>query len=126
MQIWQYLGDTSNIQAQLKRLTGIIDDETLNKKGTGIPEIKEKIFNYINTERVFILKKRCEASINTILTTSEEIYKLVSKRYSENPEEAKRFEEDRRRVLFSEWWNYRWEEKKADLQKFYDSNYLLH
>ncbi|RCJ33350.1 Dynamin family protein [Nostoc punctiforme NIES-2108] len=116
------IGDTSNIQAQLKRLTGIIDEETLNKKGTGIPEIKEKIFNYINTERVFILKKRCEASINTILTTSEEIYKLVSKRYPENPEEAKRFEEDRRRVLFSEWWNNRWEEKKADLQKFYDSS----
>lgn len=116
------IGNTSNIQAQLKRLTGIIDEETLNKKGTGIPEIKEKIFNYINTERVFILKKRCEASINTILTTSEEIYNLVSKRYPENPEEAKRFEEDRRRVLFSEWWNHRWEEKKADLQKFYDSS----
>ncbi|MEH2439889.1 Dynamin family protein, partial [Nostoc sp.] len=116
------IGDAHNIQVQLKRLTGIIDEETLNKKGTGIPEIKEKIFNYINTERVFILKKRCEASINTILTTSEEIYKLVSKRYSENPEEAKRFEEDRRRVLFSEWWNHRWEEKKADLQKFYDSS----
>ncbi|MEH1920711.1 dynamin family protein [Nostoc sp.] len=116
------IGDTHNIQVQLKRLTGIIDEETLNKKGTGIPEIKEKIFNYINTERVFILKKRCEASINTILTTSEEIYNLVSKRYPENPEEAKRFEEDRRRVLFSEWWNYKWEEKKADLQKFYDSS----
>jgi hypothetical protein len=116
------IGDAGNIQAQLKRLTGIIDEETLNKKGTGITEIKEKIFNYINTERVSILKKRCEASINTILATSEEIYKLVSQRYPENPEDAKRFEEDRRRVLFSEWWNYRWEEKKADLQKFYDSS----
>ncbi|MEH2094677.1 hypothetical protein [Nostoc sp.] len=116
------VGEASHIQAQLKKLTGIIDEEILNKKGTGIPEIKEKIFNYINTERVFILKKRCEASINTILTTSKEIYQLVSKRYPENPEEAKRFEEDRRRVLFSEWWNYRWEEKKADLQKFYDSS----
>ncbi len=109
------IGDASNIEAQLKRLTGIIDEETLYKKGTGIPEIKEKIFNYINTERVFILKKRCEASINTILTTSEEIYNLVSKRYPENPEEAKRFEEDRRRVLFSEWWNHRWEEKKRKI-----------
>ncbi len=104
----------------LKKLTGITDEETLNKKGTGIPEIKKKIFNYINTERVFILKKRCEASINTILSTSEEIYNLVSKRYPENPEDAKRFEEERRRVLFAEWWNHLWEKKKADLQKFYD------
>ncbi|MBN3879508.1 MULTISPECIES: dynamin family protein [unclassified Nostoc] len=116
------VGEASHIQAQLKKLTGIIDEEILNKKGTGIPEIKDKIFNYINTERVFILKKRCEASINTILTTSEEIYKLVSQRYPENPEDAKRFEEERRQVLFSEWWNHRWEEKKADLQKFYDSS----
>jgi hypothetical protein len=116
------IGDASHIQAQLKRLTGISDEEILNKKGTGIPEIKEKIFNYINTERVFILKKRCEAYINTILNTSEEIYSLVRKRYSENPEEAKRFEEDRRRVLFNEWWNVQWERKKANLQKFYDSS----
>ncbi|MEG4840117.1 dynamin family protein [Microcoleus sp. B9-D4] len=48
------IGDASNIEAQLKRLTGITDEETLNKNGTGIPEIKEKIFNYINTERVSI------------------------------------------------------------------------
>lgn len=116
------VGDASNIQAQLTRLTGIIDEETLKQKGTGIPVIKEKIFNYINTERVFILKKRCEASTNTILTTSQEIYNLVRKRYSENPEEAKRFEEDRRRVLFSEWWNDRWEAKKADILKFYDTS----
>ncbi|MBD2206768.1 dynamin family protein [Calothrix sp. FACHB-1219] len=116
------IGDAHNIQSQLKRLTGIIDEEALKQKGTGIPVIKDKIFNYINTERVFILKKRCEASINTILSTSEEIYNLVRKRYSENPEEAKRFEEDRRRVLFNEWWNIQWEQKKADLQKFYYSS----
>jgi hypothetical protein len=115
------IGDAGNIKSQLKRLTGITDEETLNKKGTGIPEIKEKIFNYINTERVFILKKRCEAFINTILITSEEVYNLVKKQYPENPEEAKRFEEDRHRILFSEWWSNRWEHKKAELQNFYDS-----
>lgn len=119
------IGDASNIQAQLKRLTGISDEDTLSKKATGIPEIKERIFNYINTERVFILKKRCEASINTILGASEEIYSLVSKRYPENPEDAKRFEEDRKRVLFAEWWKDRWEQKKADLQKFCESYVVI-
>ncbi len=116
------IGDPSSIQAQLKKLTGITDEEILNQKGTGIPEIKSKIFNYINNERVDILKKRCEASINTILSTSQEIYHLVSKRYPENPEDAKRFEEDRRRVLFTEWWRNEWEKIKADLQNFYDSS----
>ncbi|MDZ8237238.1 MAG: dynamin family protein [Nostoc sp. ChiQUE01a] len=116
------IGDVNNIRSQLERLTGISDEEILNKKSTGIPEIKEKIFNYINTERVFILKKRCDASINTILNNSEKIYHLVSKRYPENPEEAKQVEENRKRILFSEWLNKRWEQKKGELQQFYNSS----
>jgi len=114
------IGEASNIQAQLKRLTGITDGETITKDGTGIPEIKEKIFNYINTERVSILKKRCEASINKIISTSEEIYITLSKKYPENPEKAKLFEENNRRVLFTEWWHQKWEIIKADLQKYYE------
>jgi hypothetical protein len=114
------IGEASNIQAQLKRLTGITDGETITKDGTGIPEIKDKIFNYINTERVSILKKRCEASINKIISNSEEIYITVSKKYPENPEEAKLFEENNRRVLFTEWWHQKWEIIKADLQKYYE------
>jgi hypothetical protein len=114
------IGDASNIQAQLQRLTGITDGETITKDGTGIPEIKDKIFNYINTERVSILKKRCEASIDKIISNSEEIYITVSKKYPENPEEAKLFEENNRRVLFTEWWHQKWEIIKADLQKYYE------
>jgi hypothetical protein len=115
------IGDASNIQAQLQTLIGVHDQKTLIEKATGIPNIKLKIFNYINNERVLILKKRCDASIKTILSTAEEIYNLVSKRYPENPEDAKRFEADRQRILFAEWWNQRWEGKKADLQSFYYS-----
>ena len=114
------IGDATHIQARLKTLTGITDEETLNKNGTGIPEIKDKIFNYINTERVSILKKRCEVSINKIFSNSEQIYITVSKKYPENPEEAKLFEENNRRVLFTEWWNRKWEIIKADLQKYYE------
>ena len=114
------IGEASNIQAQLKRLTGITDREIITKDGTGIPEIKDKIFNYINTERVSILKKRCEASIDKIISNSEEIYITVSKKYPENPEEAKLFEENNRRVLFTEWWNQKLEIIRADLQKYYE------
>ena len=114
------IGEARNIQAQLNRLTGITDGEIITKDGTGIPEIKDKIFNYINTERVSILKKRCEASINKIISTSEEIYITVSKKYPENPEEAKLFEENNRRVLFTEWWKQKWEIIRADLQKYYE------
>ena len=118
------IGKASNIQDKLKTLTGIIDDEMLRTQATGIPEIKQKIFNYINTERVAILKKRCEASIDKIVSTSEDIHHFVSQRFPENPEEAQRFEEERRRIDFSEWWHRKWEQIKADLQNFYETSVI--
>ena len=116
------IGKASNIQDKLKTLTGLIDDEMLRTQATGIPKIKQKIFNYINTERVAILKKRCEASIDKIVSTSEDIHHFVSQRFPENPEEAQRFEEERRRIDFSEWWHRKWEQIKADLQNFYETS----
>ena len=118
------IGKASNIQDKLKTLTGIIDDEMLRTQATGIPEIKQKIFNYINTERVAILKKRCEASIDKIVSTSEDIHHFVSQRFPENPEEAQRLEEERRRIDFSEWWHRKWEQIKADLQNFYETSVI--
>ena len=115
------IGDTHVIQSHLQRLTGIDDVEILKTEATGMPIIKEKIFDYINTERVAILRKRCEASLHTIISTSEEIYRLVSKNHPENPEQAKLFAENNQRVLFAEWWNQKWLIIKADLQKYYDS-----
>lgn len=115
------IGNPIKIQSHLQELTGIDDVDILKTEVTGIPVIKEKIFHYINTERVAILKKRCEASLNTIISTSEEIYRLVSKNHPENPEDAKLFAENNRRVLFAEWWNQKWLIIKADLQKYYDS-----
>ncbi|MBE9233371.1 dynamin family protein [Cuspidothrix issatschenkoi LEGE 03284] len=115
------IGNPVKIQSHLQELTGIDDVEILKTEVTGIPVIKEKIFHYINTERVAILKKRCEASLNTIISTSEEIYRLVSKNHPENPEDAKLFAENNRRVLFAEWWNQKWLIIKADLQKYYDA-----
>lgn len=115
------IGDTHIIQSHLQRLTGIDDVEILKTDATGMPIIKEKIFDYINTERVAILRKRCEASLNTIISTSEEIYRLVSKNHPENPEQAKLFAENNQRVLFAEWWNQKWLIIKADLQKYYDT-----
>lgn len=114
------IGDPSMITAHLQRLTGITDAEILKTNATGIPAIKEKIFNYINHERVNILKKRCEASLNKIISTSEQIYHVVGQKHPENTEEAKLFAENNRRVLFAEWWNQKWLSIKADLQQYYE------
>jgi len=116
------IGDFDLIKSQLTRLTQIEDPQILIEQGTGIPTIKNKIFQYINTERVDVLTKRCEAFISTIFDTTSEIYDTTRKKYPENPEEAKRTEEDRRRVAFSEWWDAKWEKIKAELQQFYDTS----
>jgi hypothetical protein len=116
------IGSANEIKNKLQSLTGISDENALNQEATGIPTIKNKIFDYINFERVNVLSKRCETSISKIIGSSDEIYQLVRKRYSENPEEAKQFEEDGRRIQFTEWWGKKWQQMKADLQKFYDSS----
>ena len=116
------IGGVEAIENKLKLLTGTDEPEMLRQEVTGIPEIKERIFQYINTERVSILSKRCEAYISKILDTSEEIVQLVRKNYPENPEEAKRFEEEKRRIEFTRWWTNKWKDIKAELQIFFKSS----
>ena len=116
------IGRPNDIRNKLQSLTGISDENALNQEATGIPTIKNKIFDYINFERVNVLSKRCETSISKIIDSSDEIYQLVRKRYSDNPEEAKKVEENNRRIQFTEWWGRKWQQMKADLQKFYDSS----
>ena len=116
------IGRPNDIRNKLQSLTGISDENALNQEATGIPTIKNKIFDYINFERVNVLSKRCETSISKIIDSSDEIYQLVRKRYSDNPEEAKKVEEDNLRIQFTEWWGKKWQQMKADLQKFYDSS----
>jgi GTPase Era involved in 16S rRNA processing len=113
------IGTASDLAERIKRLTGIEDEEALKQQGTGIPEIKARIFDYINTERVSVLQRRCDAFLKTILETAEEICTLVRKTHPENVEDAKQAEEERRRIRFQEWWyGQKWEDIQADLQMF--------
>ena len=116
------VGSLEAVRQKLEGLTGIGDRDQLLDQVTGIREIKSRVNTYINTERVDVLKKRCEASISQILSTSEGIRCTVSKRYSDNPEDAKRQEEDSKRIDFSEWWEAKWEKILAELSDYYDLN----
>ncbi|NEO90962.1 MAG: Dynamin family protein [Moorea sp. SIO3G5] len=116
------VGSPEEILNKLNSLTGIEDEEALRQEATGIQEIKARITDYINNERVTVLEKRCDALITNILTTSKEIFEIVSKRYSENPAEAKRLQENQRRIEFSQWWEEKWRKIKADLSDYYNDN----
>ena len=116
------VGSPEAVRQNLEGLTGIGDRDQLLNEVTGIREIKNRVNTYINTERVDVLQKRCETSISRILATSENIQNTVSKRYSDNPEDAKRQEEDSKRISFSEWWEGKWERILAELADYYDLN----
>jgi len=113
------VGDVQSVSSRIRSLMGINDRATLTDL-TGIREIKERVNTYINTERVKILQKRCEASTSQIVNTSQQIFDLVRKRYSDNPEQAKRHEENQRRIEFSQWWKTQWERIQCDLADYYD------
>lgn len=116
------IGSPEAVRQKLEGLTGIGDRDQLLNQVTGIREIKSRVNAYINNERVDVLKKRCGASISRILTTSESIRTAVSKRYSDNPADAKRQEEDSQRINFAEWWASKWEKIVAELADYYDLN----
>jgi Asp-tRNA(Asn)/Glu-tRNA(Gln) amidotransferase C subunit len=120
----QTIKEVGNVDAVRARLQSLMEIEDPNDlvDTTGIREIKDRVNHYINTERVKILQKRCEASTTQIIGTSQKIFDLVSKRYSDNPEEAKRKEENQRRIEFSLWWEKQWERIQADLADYYDGN----
>jgi signal recognition particle receptor subunit beta len=114
------VGDVQSVSDRIQSLMGIEDRATLSNL-TGIEQIKERVNTYINTERVKILQERCEALSSQITSTSQKIFELVRKRYSDNPEQAKRQEENQRRIEFSQWWEKQWERIEADLAEYYDS-----
>ncbi|NEP34420.1 dynamin family protein [Moorena sp. SIO3B2] len=121
-QTLESVGSPEEILTKLNSVTGIENEEVLKQDATGIQEIKARITDYINNKRVTVLQKRCEAIIENILTTSKEIFDIVSKRYSENPAEAKRLQENQRRIEFSQWWEEKWKTIKADLSDYYNDN----
>lgn len=115
------IGHLDAVQSRLAHVTDCKNLEELSQQPTGIPEVKARIETYINSERVSVLQKRCQASIQTTLNTAKEIYHLVHQRYPENPEEAKQREEEAQRIEFTQWWERKWDKIRADLQDFFNA-----
>ncbi|WP_460194817.1 dynamin family protein [Thermosynechococcus sp. FA-CM-4201] len=116
------VGDPISLKNRFELLGFSTDSHESLNEATGIPEIKQKVFDYINFERVNVLKRRCDAIITKIIETSEKIAALVKEKYPENPEDAQRVQEERQRILFTEWWHKKWEQVKADLQTYFNTS----
>ncbi|WP_338441674.1 dynamin family protein [Synechococcus elongatus IITB4] len=116
------IGEANSIKAKLAQLFTDLNEDELVSNATGIELIKEKVFDYINSDRVSILTKRCETTIANIMNYSKQIYETVASKFPDDPEAAKKYEENKRRIDFSEWWQQQWQILKADLQQYFDRN----
>jgi hypothetical protein len=107
---------------KMNSLTGLTSHEDL-KHATGISELQSRIQNYLDNERTALLKKRCDGMIGDILKTARELYQTVAAVYPEDPEQAKRTQENQQQIEFSEWWYKRWKKISADVNnRFKEGN----
>lgn len=112
------VGSFETIKHKMQTLIGTDDLEAL-KNETGINKLKELIKNYLDQERVGLLEKRCNQIVADIVEISHSIYKKVSEFYPENPEEAKKIQENSNRIEFHQWWDQRWEKIRADVNNYF-------
>ena len=82
------VGSAEEVLSKLIRVTEKSQAEI--EIATGIPVIKGQIDRYLRTERVGVLKKRCDGLIERIINPARAIYKQAAEKYPENIEDAKK------------------------------------
>jgi adenosyl cobinamide kinase/adenosyl cobinamide phosphate guanylyltransferase len=119
------MGKADEVRRKLSTVKNIPDSASNEefKEVTGIPAIRQRIKRYLNEERVPVLKKRCDEPIKRIMETADEIYRTVKQRFSENPDEVRRQEADRRNIEFQKWWGKRWSEIEPAVNRFFKEHF---
>ena len=118
-------GDEQDIRRKLAQVWGFgeqIADEAL-LEASGIPLIQQRIERYLSEERAAVLQQRCDEPIARIVSTAREIYRTVSQHFSENPDEARRQENNRRIMLFQQWWGRRWDEIVPAVNRYFKEHF---
>jgi hypothetical protein len=114
------IGDQHKIAEDLRRVTGkktAKPDEL--KTLTGIDALKTTLNHYLNNERITIVERRCRALFEQLVQPGETIYTTVRQRYPEDPDEARRRQDEDRTLAFNHWWSTRKEKLKADFNEYY-------
>ncbi len=114
----EQVGDQDSVNAKMQKLTGLNDLDSL-KSATGIHALQQKVKTYLDTERILLLEKRCQAMLADIEDTAREIFHTVKQRYPIDPAEAQRRQQEKRNILWGEWWNNRWLKVEAEVNNFF-------
>lgn len=114
------IGDPAKLATDLRRVlgNGTLDADQL-RAATGIDTIKATLNHYLNTERVAIVDRRCAKLCAEILLHGESVYATVRASYPEDPDEARRRQEEDRTLAFNRWWSQREENLRADFNEYF-------
>lgn len=102
------VGSLDAVQHKMGQLLGTNDIQTI-KQGTGIPTLQQKIQHYLDMDRTNLLAKRCKGMLNDITSIASQIYQTIGVIYPEDPEQAKRQQEENNTIDFNVWWDNRWD-----------------
>lgn len=102
------VGALDAVQHKMGQLLGTSDPQAI-KQGTGIPALQQKIQHYLDMDRTNLLAKRCKGMLNDITSTANQIYQTIGVIYPEDPEQAKRQQEENNTIDFNVWWDKRWD-----------------
>ena len=110
--------DRAEVRRNVVRLTGAADDAAV-LEATGVPEVKRRVDRYLRTERVGVLRKRCEHPIQETVEAARAVYEHVRRSFAEDPAEAQRQLDADRRIHFQQWWEGEWESIAARLSNYF-------
>lgn len=102
------VGSLNAVQHKMEQLLNTTDIQAI-KAGTGVPILQQKIQHYLDKERTNLLEKRCEGIFKDITITASQMYQTLGQYYPEDPELAKRQQEENNTIDFNIWWDTRWD-----------------
>jgi hypothetical protein len=108
------VGAFNSVQERMGQLLSTTDPEAI-KQGSGIPALQQKIRHYLDEDRTALLEKRCKGMLHDITGTANQIYQTISQLYPEDPEQAKRQQEENNTIDFNVWWDNRWDKIHGDI-----------
>lgn len=118
------VGTADTVRQKMVDVFGVNEDSDHNAfvRAAGVQQIRERIMNYIETERVEVLKRRCNSGIDEIQSVAFDEYHRLRKQFPSDPKEARRRAEKQRTIQFSEWWEEQWVSIKSAVTSYYENN----
>jgi hypothetical protein len=90
----------------------------------GIKELKDIVFDYIDTDRARVLERRCKGLLNDANRHVSKVVESLLPVYPDNPEELEQVQDDEEFNVFTNWWKDKWNTIQEDFASYYTSKIM--